>query len=605
MVIQHNILAHNANRQLGIVSGRKASFTEKLSSGYRINRSADDAAGLSISEKMRRQIRGLTQGIANTEDGISLCQVADGALAEVHEMLQRINELSVQAANGTNSASDRSYIQDEVSALITEIDRIGDTTSFNEIKIFKGEDSERHVVTAIGGAVVGGNVSKYDFSKISMDCALDKGPFDASSEMRDLNIVASDGSDVWELIYGGGYTSISNIRGKYVANGQTKSFLYQFGASSSATVTDTIGNYQASESNGVKTWSRDLNLQNADGLDLTIRQTAKLNPKEVDSQYFTISYDVINNSNFSVTYDLLQNIDIAYNNYDFGENYYLNSGDKVDKFSMYTTNSKYTAMSGNADIHNGIPSDFSVINVDEPLGFTEKIVLNGGDGGTMADTVVFGPYDSAVFFWSHYDNASDLDNLLGNVTEDKDVSVNLMWHGKILGAGASTRHSYKQGIYDTLKDPNIASEQLKFDSNALGKMVVYDKKSIWIQSGCDVGDGIILEMEVMNAEVLGMDKLSVLTEDDATEAIDTISYAVGVINKLRSRIGAYQNRLEHTIKNESNIVENTTASESKIRDTDMASMMVEYSKAAILEQVGQSMLAQANQSAQGCLALLS
>lgn len=605
MVIQHNILAHNANRQLGIVSGRKASFTEKLSSGYRINRSADDAAGLSISEKMRRQIRGLTQGIANTEDGISLCQVADGALAEVHEMLQRINELSVQAANGTNSASDRSYIQDEVSALIVEIDRIGDTTSFNEIKIFKGEDSERHVVTAIGGAAGGGNTSKYDFSKISMDCALDNGPFDISSDMLDLNISASDGSDVWELIYGGGYTSISNIRGQYVANGQTKSFLYQFGASSSATVTDTIGNYQASESNGVKTWSRDLNLQNADGLNLTIRQTAKLNPKEVDSQYFTISYDVINNSSFSVTYDLLQNIDIAYNNYDFGENYYLNSGDKVDKFSMYTTNSKYTSMSGNADIHNGIPSDFSVINVDEPLGFTEKIVLNGGDGGTMADTVVFGPFNKGVYFWSYYDNASDLDNLLGETAYDEDVSVNLMWHDKTLGAGASTRHSYKQGIYDTLKDPNIASEQIDFASKLSKEMIVYDKKSIWIQSGCDAGDGIILEMDVMNAEVLGMDGLSVLTEDDATEAIDTISYAVSVVNKLRSRIGAYQNRLEHTIKNESNIVENTTASESKIRDTDMASMMVDYSKSSILEQVGQSMLAQANQSTQGCLALLS
>ena len=132
MVVQHNISALNANRQLGIVENNLSKSTEKLSSGYKVNRAADDAAGLSISEKMRKQIRGLTQAAENIQDGISLCQVADGALTEVHDMLQRMNELSVQAANGTNSNSDRNAVDNEFQQLLTEIDRVGLTTEFND-----------------------------------------------------------------------------------------------------------------------------------------------------------------------------------------------------------------------------------------------------------------------------------------------------------------------------------------------------------------------------------------------------------------------------------------------------------------------------------------
>ena len=136
MVISHNLLAMNSMRQLGIINRSKAKSTEKLSSGYRINRAADDAAGLAISEKMRRQIRGMSQGVENTQDGISLCQVADGALAEVNEMLNRMTRLSIQAANGTNSESDRAAIQREINELKVEITRIGKKTEFNDKKSF-------------------------------------------------------------------------------------------------------------------------------------------------------------------------------------------------------------------------------------------------------------------------------------------------------------------------------------------------------------------------------------------------------------------------------------------------------------------------------------
>ena len=138
MVVRHNLMAMNAGRMLKNIQSALTVSTEKLSSGYAINRAADNAAGLAISEKMRKQIRGLTQASANAEDGISAVQTAEGALTEVHEMLQRLNELAVQAANGTNSEDDRSYIQDEVDQITQEIDRVSETTKFNETYLLKG-----------------------------------------------------------------------------------------------------------------------------------------------------------------------------------------------------------------------------------------------------------------------------------------------------------------------------------------------------------------------------------------------------------------------------------------------------------------------------------
>ena len=138
MVVQHNMQAANASRMLNITAGQQAKSTEKLSSGYRINRAADDAAGLSISEKMRKQIRGLDQASTNAQDGVSAVQTAEGALTEVHSMLQRMNELSVQASNGTNSQTDRDAIQSEIEQLTTEIDRVAETTKFNETYLLKG-----------------------------------------------------------------------------------------------------------------------------------------------------------------------------------------------------------------------------------------------------------------------------------------------------------------------------------------------------------------------------------------------------------------------------------------------------------------------------------
>ena len=150
MVVQHNMTAANANRMLGITTGELAKATEKLSSGYKVNRAADDASGLSISEKMRKQIRGLTQASANAQDGISMVQTAEGALTEVHDMLQRMNELAVKAANGTLSSADRSNVQDELDQLTSEIDRVSTTTKFNELYLLSGTNQNG---SATGGVL--------------------------------------------------------------------------------------------------------------------------------------------------------------------------------------------------------------------------------------------------------------------------------------------------------------------------------------------------------------------------------------------------------------------------------------------------------------------
>ena len=164
MVVQHNLTAMNSNRMLGLTTKTQAKSTEKLSSGYKINRAADDAAGLAISEKMRRQVRGLTQASANAQDGISAVQTAEGALNEVHDMLQRMNELAVKSANGTNQDEDKNYIQAEVANLITEIDRVATTTTFNQKALLDGTFSS--VELQVGAESAAGNQIKVTIEKM-------------------------------------------------------------------------------------------------------------------------------------------------------------------------------------------------------------------------------------------------------------------------------------------------------------------------------------------------------------------------------------------------------------------------------------------------------
>ena len=233
MVVQHNLTAMNSNRMLGVTTRAQAKSTEKLSSGYKINRAADDAAGLSISEKMRKQIRGLTQASSNAQDGISAVQTAEGALNEVQDMLQRMNELAVKAANGTNSEDDRNYIQDEVNQLIKEIDRVSTTTKFNETYLLKGDDTtaatvaETKVAEDTAGAV--GAAQKYtiDFSGIK---APTEGKSDVSfkvgSKTYSITVEAGDDADkiggkIKDVMDKNKYTDKNDVEYNVTNNGAT------------------------------------------------------------------------------------------------------------------------------------------------------------------------------------------------------------------------------------------------------------------------------------------------------------------------------------------------------------------------------------------------
>ena len=387
MVVQHNLQAMNSNRMLGITTSSQSKVTEKLSSGYKINRAADDAAGLSISEKMRKQIRGLDQASANAQDGISSVQTAEGALGEVHDMLQRMNELAVQAANGTNSTSDRTAIQNEIKQLTTEIDRVAETTKFNETYLLKG---------------------------------------DVKGSTKTITLKPHDAGLKGSMVYTEGAT------------------------------------------------------------------TAKFTVPELkESDTIMIG----------------------------GKQYTIKGTENKDLDEILATDA-YTLMAAELKKANEIGAED-----------TTKVEVNGA-----------GP---------------DFTIKLGQHTVAKPLAFNLH-----VGADA------------------------------------------------DMTNKISVNIETMNSAYLGIKDLNVVDNKDvspgaqATYAIDAIADAIQKVSDQRSALGAVQNRLEHTIKNLDNVVENTTAAESQIRDTDMASTMVEYTKNNILMQAGQSMLAQANQSTQGVMSLL-
>jgi flagellin len=192
MVVQHNLTAMNANRMLGITTSAQAKQTEKLSSGYRINRAADDAAGLSISEKMRRQIRGLTQASTNAQDGVSLVQSAEGALNEVTDMLQRMNELTVKASNGTYTSTQRQYIADEINQLVSEIDRVATTTRFNDQKVLSAAGTYCFQVGNESGETLSVQISKMTASGIDQNLTTQNWSSTAASTADNFYKVVKD-----------------------------------------------------------------------------------------------------------------------------------------------------------------------------------------------------------------------------------------------------------------------------------------------------------------------------------------------------------------------------------------------------------------------------
>ena len=490
MIVQHNITAMNANRMLGLTTGSLAKSTEKLSSGYRINRAADDAAGLSISEKMRKQIRGLGQASTNAEDGISAVQTAEGALNEVHSMLQRMNELAVQAANGTNSESDRSAIQDEIDQLSTEIDRVSETTKFNETYLLKGDrDAAKQysfkykTFTADQAADV--TMSAADTT--NGNCKVDGITFDTAASADSQNQLAL-------ALKNGGITVKTSSDWDTTAG----------------TATDV--SYSVSFNNAsVKA-------------KLTIKDTTTATEKEV--------YDA--------------------------------SGTKVATITLAGGAKPAKAADGLVEKS----STFTATSID-------KAATKQGETAKFYDKDGNGIPENALN--NYYSVAAD---------------------GTTIGAKADASK-----VYDAVgNQTELFTEYVAATQDLEGALTV----KLHVGADATENNQIAVKIEAMSAKGLGVNGLKVdgTDEKNALGAIETIKESIQKVSNQRSALGAVQNRLEHTISNLDNVVENTTSAESRIRDTDMAEEMVTYSKNSILQQAGQSMLAQANQANQGVLSLL-
>ena len=642
MVISHNLQAMNAQRQLGNVSTDIAKNTEKLSSGYRINRAADDAAGLSISEKMRKQIRGLSQASENSQHGVSFVQIADGALTEVHDMLDRMVELTVQAANGTNSSFDRSAIQKEIDQLTKEINRVQETTQFNKIPVFSenGHSPDEGIFNSniISAAVLDTGSSKFTFAYI------------------DSNGQAST-------------TESSAATGK-VNNGLNKDFadFVVNAASSAASKITTAYPSLATASSNV---TIGLNVQNIDGPNGTLA-SAQLSMRYTNAwtqMTYTMNIDSsdYNPASFDTMSDA-QKADLAATI--AHEMTHLIMQDTLtggmigdNRFPTWFIEGTAQTSSGDDGWVSGTIGSGTVKNYMSKL---DSLPYGAGYLATMALGLAVSEKEPYIGLSTEDKIKHGLDSLFQELVSQKqnqDLSAAIANKTKYSSLD-DFENKFKSGDSNLLgyvntiltqknKDNNPKSGSLLAGSlgeaqsvtfkpanitNVTGVKYVLDPKAtafansfgsgfptvpqpvrgarhgvseggedINVHAGADAdmtNKIAIKRYDISAMAIFDGDKVDVMTEDSATKSIDIVGMAKERVSRVRSYYGAIQNRLEHTIKNLDNVVENTTAAESQIRDTDMASTMVEYTKNNILMQAGQSMLAQANQSTQGVMSLL-
>ena len=540
MVVQHNLQAMNSNRMLGITQGTLSGSTEKLSSGYKINRAADDAAGLSISEKMRKQIRGLDQASANAEDGISSVQTAEGALQEVTDMLQRMNELAVQAANGTNSTTDRQYIQDEIDQLVTEVDRVSETTKFNETYLLKGDStqSSKKVYTTNYAVTYTKNLGS-----------------NSGDVAHKVNYTGNDN------VY-----MVSSSIAKTTANTPLSADVISKGTD----ITKYLSEATTGGNNGAVT-------------DVKVNQDSYIAMKNAQLDVTKLSIDdngVITSKADKDTYIL---------NTETNEVTRVQAGEDL---SNYLQNVEKTA--GTTDVSFAeVKSQYRILTEANFANDTKK--LTDSDYGVV-DLVEADDTETAVSAKKLYDADG---NEVSGMALNKYIDENGNYKGGLYSDSQATQGLADNAAikdYITKNTADVAAD-LSFSLHVGADSARTNKISTNIQSMSAAALGID---KLKSTSVGIVDE----TGDNATDAIDVIADALQKVSTQRSALGAVQNRLEHTIKNLDNIVENTTSAESQIRDTDMATEMVKYSNANILSQAGQSMLAQANQSNQGVLSIL-
>ena len=541
MVIQHNMQAMNANRMLGGIVSDQSKSTEKLSSGYRINRAADDAAGLSISEKMRGQIRGLNKASTNAQDGISLIQTAEGALNESHSILQRMRELSVQAANGTETDDDRGAIQAEIEELKDELTRIAETTEFNTMKLLDGSLDE-----GASGSV--GPAFGVVASAAGFDGAL------LSSEVSSVEVSTNASTDVKV----GGESALWDATGTILTLNLSKGHVY-----SQAEIDSLIKNAKQEESSSTGTPANitlTLNngVLNASASATTGKTTAGARAKLENKAIVNAGTDFIGAASISITSNKfgkeMNGVKISFSfDRKVGEEYTQTVSEQ-----MYSSNN-VTTTTGEYRIHLAAGKEYTADDIEKLLkeaGLDMTVKLNGKD-----------PDDKETLF-----------KVVADATDASSLDVTLAG-----GAG-------------------LGSSKALFGQNGYG--TGSSGEGITLHIGANEGQVMNFAIGDMSAKAIGVNTIDISTTDGAESAITTVDEAIKLVSAQRSKLGAVQNRLEHTISNLDNTAENLQSAESSIRDVDMASEMVDYSKNNILQQAAQSMLAQANQSTQGVLSLL-
>lgn len=537
MVVQHNMSAMNANRNLGVTTGMQAKSSEKLSSGYKINRAADDAAGLSISEKMRSQIRGLNKASDNAQDGISLIQTAEGALNESHSILQRMRELSVQAANGTETDDDREAVQNEISQLQEELTRISETTEFNTMKLLDGSQS--------GSTSSTGSGPKFGV----VDSVISGGGAIITSNVAGVSVAVSAAatnkagqeSAIWDKT---GKTLTLNLAAGKVYTQDEIDELVANAKQEDSTAENTPADIKITLKNGVMT--------------------------ATDGEASDATAAGVKASSAAVT---ATGTFVGANNVSFTANKY------GTEFNGTKFNIKFGAETGkeNVSVTKGITYD-------------------------AANAVTAGEYDINLAAGKEY-TAEDIEDILKSAGFDFDVTLS--------GATPDEPNTvFATGSATTFTAITMANGAGVGSTEAMWSQDGYDSVAsgagITLQIGANEGQTMSFSIDNMSARALGVDgnKVDLSTQAGAQKATDTIDAAIKKVSAQRGKMGAIQNRLEHTISNLDTAAENTQTAESRIRDTDMAEEMVEYSKNNILAQAGQSMLAQANQSTQGVLSLL-
>ncbi len=546
MIVQHNMQSMNANRMLGIVTGNLAKSTEKLSSGYRINRAADDAAGLAISEKMRSQIRGLTQASTNAEDGISLIQTAEGALNESHSILQRMRELAVQAANGTETDDDRGNIQDEIEQLQDELDRIAETTEFNTMKLLDGSFDGAASTNTTSGPKYG----QYDG---------ELGAFITSSVVG-VTITTNTSATA------GGESAIWDAAGTALTISLADNKTY-----TQADIDNLIKNAKQEDSTATNT-PAEVTMKFATGVFTASADTSKTSEATVAGVKATTG-----------EVDLLA----------------ANAGNFVGANAIKITANKY-----GQDYNIDIVFKFDAKEGKESVTLSTAPVYDMTGAGSLDDAVTTpAGYEISLMSGKEY-TAEDIEDLLAK--EGLNVTVEL--------SGVKDHPDEPNTLFVTdssvEKKLTLAGGKGLGDEDAFLTQATYDSVSasggMKLQVGANEGQTLTFTISDMSASALGVSGQNVRVDeqDKASNSIGVIDEAIKRVSKQRSMLGAVQNRLEHTIANLDTSAENLQTAESRIRDVDMASEMVEYSKNNILSQASQSMLTQANQSTQGVLSLL-